>query len=445
MMVLAMESGMVLGVSDFYLQILILGSSILAVAFFSSSEAALLAVNKERIRHLAAEGQGSAKAVERVLSKHDKFFSAILLTENAFLIFASSVGTVITFNLIDRFDIKFIPPELLATFVLTIIIVQFGKIMPKTLAARGSGIWSLVVARPVQWTIWIETWILFLFTLIPGFIYRLAGGDPNRMAPSVTEGELRMLIGVAGTEGAVQKAEAEMLENVFHFGDRMLSESITPRPDIAWVERDTSLREFLTLYSRYPHSRYPVFENDVENIIGILSVKDVIGAIANGKLKTGDSVTKSLRPIYFAPESKPIALLFDELRASGNQIAVVVDDNGGVSGIVTMKQLLEVIVGDFGEEGEPATEGFVSTGFEQYELSAAMSIQEVNEKLDLTIPDGDYQTLAGYILKQLGRIPSPGDLFYQGELRFEVKTMRRLRIEQVEVRRIYQRTKSKNS
>ena len=444
-MILAMETGVILGISDMYLQILILVGSILAVAFFSSSEAALLAVNKVRIRHLAEEGQGSAKAVERVLSNHDKFFASILLTENAFLIFASSVGTVIAFDLADRFDIQFIPPELLATLVLTIVIVQFGEITPKTLAARGSGLWSLVVARPVQWVMWIETWIIFLFTLVPRFIYRLAGGDPNRMVLSVTEGELRMLIGVAGTEGAVQKAEAEMLENVFHFGDRTLSEEITPRPDIVWVERDTSLRGFLKMYSAHPHSRFPVFDGNVENIIGVLSVKDVVGAIANGKLKPADSVTKNLRPVYFAPEAKPIALLFDELRGTGNQMAIVIDENGGVSGIVTLKQLLEVIVGDFGEDGEPATEGFVATGFEQYELSAAMSIQEVNEKLDLTVPEGDYQTLAGYILKQLGHIPNPGDHFYHGELRFEVKTMRRLRIEQVEVRRIYQRPKPEKS
>jgi CBS domain containing-hemolysin-like protein len=176
-----------------------------------------------------------------------------------------------------------------------------------------------------------------------------------------------------------------------------------------------------------------------------LSVKDVIGAIASDNMESGDSVTKNLRPVYFAPEAKPIALLFEELRGSGNQIAIVVDDNGGVSGIVTLKQLLEVIVGDFGEEGQPATEGFVATGFEQYELSASMSIQEVNEKLDLGLVEGDYQTLAGYILKQLGHIPNSGDYFYHGALRFEVKTMRRLRIEQVEVRRIYQKVKPDTS
>ena len=433
-----MESGEVLGVSNIYLQLLILVGSILVVALFSSSEAALLAANRVRIRHLAEEGRGSAKAVERVVNRHEKFFAAILLTENAFLVFASVVGTIMTIDLVERANIRAVPPELLATIVLTIVLVQFGEIIPKTLAARGANGWSLIVARPIQFFMWAETVVLYLFTIVPRLIYRFAGGDPNRMGPSVTEGELRMLIGVAGTEGAVQRAEAEMLEKVFHFGDRRLSEAMTPRPEIAWVQRGATLQEFLALYAFYAHTRFPVFEDNHENVVGFLSAKDVLGAIARKKLQPGDSVTDELRPAYFAPESKPVAELFDELRTSGRQMAVVVDQHGGVSGLVTLKQLMGVIVGTFGEEGQPLEEAFVATGVEQYRLSAAMSIQEVNASLTLGLPEGNYKTLAGFILKQMGRIPEVGDQTTYSDLRFEIKAMRGMRIEQVEVQRLPQ-------
>ena len=437
-----MESGEVLGITNTYLHLLILVGSILVVALFSSSEAALLAANRVRIRHLAEEGQGSAQAVEQVVNKHEKFFAAILLTENAFLIFASAVGTVMTINLAEQVDIGGVPPELIATFVLTIVIVQFGQIIPKTLAARGANGWSLIVARPIQFVMWAETVVLYLFTLVPKLIYRLAGGDPGRMGPSVTEGELRMLIGVASTEGAVQRAEAEMLEKVFHFNDRPLSEAMTPRSEIVWVQRGATLQEFLALYALHAHTRFPVFEDNHENVVGFLSVKDVLRAVAQGKLQPNDRVTGQLRPAHFTPQAKPVGELFDELREGGHQMAIVIDQHGGVAGLVTLKQLMEVIVGAFGEEGQPPEAAFVATGLERYRLSAAMSIQEANARLRLGLPEGDYKTLAGFILKRMGRIPEVGDQATYSDLRFEVRAMRRLRIHQVEVQRVPQPAES---
>ena len=434
-----MESTAVLGISNIYVQLLILIGSILALALFNSAEAALLAANRLRIRHLAELGSGSAKAVERVVNKPEKFFAAISLTVNAFLIFTAAIGTVMAIGLVERADIRALPPELIATLVLTGIIVQFGEIAPKTLAARGATGWALVVARPIEFIIWAETIFIALFTIIPKLLYRLAGGDPKQMVGlSVTESELRTLIGVAGTEGAVHRTEAEMLEKVFHFGDRLVQEVVTPRTEIAWVEQGTTLQDFLALYAYHAHTRFPVFDGDHENVVGTLSVKDVLEEIAQGKLQPADSVTDRLRPAYFVPEAKPVAQLFDELQARGHQMAIAVDQHGGVSGLVTLKQLLEVIVGTFGEEGEPVEKGFVATGIEQFELSAGMAIEEANTKLALDLPEGDYQTLAGFMLKQMGRIPQVGDYFVYGNLRFEVKAMGQLRIEQVEVRRLPQ-------
>ena len=177
-----------------------------------------------------------------------------------------------------------------------------------------------------------------------------------------------------------------------------------------------------------------MFEGNRENIVGILSVKDLLEAVAQGTIQPQDSATTALRPAHFVPETKPVDELFDELRKLGQQMAITVNEHGGVAGVVTLMQLLEVIVGPVGEEGEPVEEEFVAVGHGQFDVSAAMSILEANENLGIDLPEGDYQTLAGFVLEQLGHIPQEGESFRYGEVYLEVKVMRTVKIDRVEVR-----------
>ena len=241
------------------------------------------------------------------------------------------------------------------------------------------------------------------------------------------------MISVGAQAGAVEPTEAEMLEKVFHFGDRQVQEIMTPRTEIVWVEKGATLEEFLKIYSRQTHTRFPVFEGDPENIIGILSVKDLLQAIAQKGLRPGNSLADVQRSAYFVPETKLVAELFSELREAGQQMAIVVDQFGGVAGLVTLKRLLEVIVGPVGEEGEPAVEEFAAIGENIYEVDAGIGIQEANDELRLDLPEGNYQTLAGFILERLGHIPREGEHLHYKDLRLEVTEMRRLKIEQVKV------------
>ena len=421
-----------LGISSLLVQAIVLLVCIAMVAFFSSAEASLISVNKLRIRYLAEQGNRSARAVTRVLDRHEKFFATILLTENAFIIFASSVGTAVAINLLGTSGALL----LIAPVVMTVLIVAFGEITPKTLAAGASERWSLIVARPIAVVMFLETFIIYLFTVLPRVIVKVMGGKQSLWTPSITEGELRMLIDVSKAEGAVEESEAALLEKVFRFGDRQVRETMTPRPEIVWVERGTTLKEFLPLYSEHNHARFPVYDGSKENVLGVLFSKDLLLALGQGNLQAGDRVTDSLRRAHFVPETKTVSSTFSEMQQSGYGLVLTVDEFGGIAGLATFKQLLETIVGQVGDEGEAPVGPYTPVDEDTYRLDAGMGISEINEELNLDLPEGDYQTVAGFMLDKLGRIPDEGDAVEYGDLRLTIKAMTGVRIDWVELRRV---------
>ena len=421
-----------LGISSLYIQSIVLLVSIGLVAFFSSAEASLIFVNKFRIRYLAEQGNRSAHAINRVLDQHEKFFATILLTENAFIIFASSMGTAMAIKILDDQGALL----LVAPLLMTLIIVTFGEITPKTLAAASSERWSLIVARPIGVIMHLETFVIYFFTLLPRFIFKVMGRNQSLWSPSVSEGELRMMIDISRAEGAVEEGEAALLEKVFNFGDRQVREIMTPRPEIFWIERDSTLESFLSTYSEHNHTRFPVYDGTIENVIGVLSVKDMMLALGKRQLQPQESVTGVLRPALFVPETKTVSSTFGEMQQGGYGLVLTVDEFGGIAGLVTLKQLLEVIVGQVGEEGAAPEEAYTAIGQDTFRLDAGIGISEINEELKIDLPEGDYQTVAGFILYSLGRIPLEGEAVEYRNLRLTVKVMSGVRIDEVELRRL---------
>ena len=227
-----------------------------------------------------------------------------------------------------------------------------------------------------------------------------------------------------------------MLENVFQFGDRQVKEVMTPRTEMVAIQQGSVLREFLDIYSRTQHTRFPVYRNSTDNIIGIISSKDVLRRMAQENLDYNDSVTEVIRDTHFVPETKRIAELFAELRTSGRQMALVIDEFGGVSGLVTLKRLLEVVVGPVGEEGESPEEEFRAIDENTFHVEGGMSIQEANQEMNIELPHGEYETVAGFALDILGHIPVRGEEFEYENLKFEILDMRDLRIEEIRVTKL---------
>ena len=255
--------------------------------------------------------------------------------------------------------------------------------------------------------------------------------------PQIGEEEIRTLIAAGAQSGTVEAGEAALLEKVFHFGDRQVREIMTPRPEIVWVERGTTLEEFLPICLEHRHTRFPVYEGTTENVVGVLAIKDVLLAMGRQRLQSQGCVTDFLRPVYFVPETKTVSSTFSEMQHGGYGLVLTVDEFGGIAGLATLKQLLEVIVGQVGEEEGSQEEAFVPLDEHTYRLDAGVGILEINDELDLNLPVGDYQTVAGFILDKLGRIPEEGDVVEYQDLRLTVKLMDGVRIDRVELRRSY--------
>lgn len=409
-----------------FLLIPILGS-ILVVAFFSSSEAALISVNKFRIRHLAEQGSSSAKTVSRVLARHERFFATILLTENAFIILASVLAERLASDLLGDSGLSI----LIATVVMTTLIVALGEITPKTLSAQRAVGWSLLVARPIELIMALETWVIVGFTLLPRLLIRMTSGGAAR-APTITEGELGMLIDIGEAEGVVGSGGAEVLRRVLDFGDRQVRDVMTPRTQIVWVEQGTSIREFLATYGEKYHTRFPVYRGDPDAVIGIVTVKDVMRAFAQGG-SLDDSATATMRNAYFVPETKLAQALFAEMRTHGHQLAMVSDEFGSVAGLVTLKQLIQGIVGRVEDEEEVHVEELITLAPNAFEIDPRLPIAEANERLGLSLAYGRYKSVAGLILEQLRRVPVPDDEVVVGDVHFRVIEMRGARIARVVV------------
>lgn len=410
--------------------LLILG--VIGVAFFSSAEASLLSINKFRLRHLASRGHKGAQAASRVLAKHEQFFAAILLTENALIILASSVGTTLAISYLGEQTATIF----IATFVMTVFVVIFGEITPKTLAAQYADRWALLIARPIELVITAETLVLHVFTFLPRLISRVLGEQGLIRVPSITEGEIRMLVDIAEKEGTVHGKEADLVENVFRAGDKKARDVMTARTRAQWVHEGMGVREFLALYHRRPEGRFPVYKESVDNVVGVLATRDVLKAIATGELKGEAAVTSLALPPFFTPETKPLLELLDEMRASGAQMAIAVDEFGGVAGSVTLAQVLEPLLGPLTREALEGTQSFVSLSEDTVEVNGDLALEEANEQLGLGLPEGDYMTVAGMVLDHLGHIPTEGETFNVGSVAVRVARMQGRRIAKVRFRRL---------
>lgn len=425
-----MEASIPVGKMDPVLSLAIMILSVMAVAFFSSSEAALISVNKIRIHRLATEGNRNARSVERLVANHERLFATILLTENAFIIFSSSVATTFFHAILPAGS------ELIATLIMTVFVVIFGEITPKTFAAQNAERLSLLVARPIEiWTTIVRP-IIWAFTLVTNFFLRLLHSRTDMRSPFVTEDEIRMLVDIGEKEGTVEDVEGAMVHRVFEFGDRRVAEAMIPRPDIVGLPLHATIGDLLQTFGTSSHARFPVYDRDLDDVVGILSIKDVMLALSQGA--THDSGIQDLiRPVTFAPESKRIGELFAEMQQGNIQMAIILDEYGGTAGLVTTEELVEEIVGNLSDELVIGCQDVQSIDERTYRVDAGMRVDELNEELSLKLPESeDYETVAGFVLADLGHIPREGEEVYYHGLKIVVTEMSGVKIETVTITKI---------
>jgi putative hemolysin len=404
--------------------------SVMGYAIVNTAEIAIIGASRIRIRHLSAEGHRGAQALGRLRAREEHFFATIVIFQNLFVVVASTMGGLLAVDIAGGLGL------LVGTILITVGIAVLGELIPKVLAAKAADSVAMVVARPVELVVFVMRPVAAVLAPIPSLVARVLFRSDAKITHTVSEAELRMLIDIGAEEGAVGEEEAELMERVFRFYDRRVNEIMVPRTEAVWLESGTSVREFYEQYDATPHSRFPVYHESADNVVGIVNIKDVLRLIAQRKVTDDTPVDELMRPAYFVPETKLLGALFVEMQEQRQQMAIIVDEYGGTAGIVTLELLLEEMVGRLTDElGQPVEE-FKAIDERTVRVDGGMSVDEARDELELPIPDGDYETVAGYILDVLGHIPKVGETIDGDGYSVRVSDVQGRKIEEVVVTRL---------
>ncbi len=394
-------------------------------AFFSSAETSMTTVNKIRIQSLAEQGDKRASILLTVIEDSGKLLSTILIGNNIVNISASSLATTITMRLFGNAAVS------ISTGIITLLVLIFGEITPKTMASLHAEKMALSYARIIHFLMFLLTPVIFLVNKMAKGVLTLLRVDDSVKGNTITEHELRTLVNVGHKEGVIETEERQMIYNVFDFGDSQAQDVMVPRIDVIFADVNSSYEDLIQLFREEKHTRFPVFEETTDNIIGIINVKDLL--LTDQKDFT---LRKILREAYFTYEYKKTSELLMEMKEHSVSFAVVLDEYGATSGIVTLEDLVEEIVGDIHDEYDIEEEDDLTEilpGKEYLALGSAR-LDDLDEVLHLDIESDDYDSIGGYIIEQLDRFPEKGEsVTTESGIRLVVDKVERNRIESVHI------------
>lgn len=418
--------------SDLYLNLFILIMLLLGSAFFSSSETALMAMNIAKIRQL--EETEDKKDIDRlkdiVKNKLNDFLVTILLGNNIVNIAATAITTQLVGRLVGGGQ-----GIVLATFIMTTLILVFGEISPKSYAAQNAEKVALKTSRILQFLSTVFKPVLWIFTAISHIIIRIAGGEMQGVTAIVTEEEIMSLVDVGEEEGVVKHQEREMIEGVFEIDESDVSDVMIPRIDIIAVEDDINLKEVIDVVIDKGHSRIPVYKESVDNIIGVVYAKDLLklAKSTNGDLEHL-SIKDILHEAYYIPEGKKLSKLLKELQIKKVHMAIVLDEYGGTEGLVTIEDILEEIVGEIFDEFDFEEKKVDKIGDNKYIIKGDLDLEEIEDFFDIEFSEDDkedYDSIGGFIFNTLDRVPKNGDVVSHTNVNFIVKKVMKRRIKEV--------------
>ena len=399
---------------------------ILLSAFFSSAETAMTTVNRIRIQALIEQGDKRAIILDKVISNSSKMLSTILIGNNIVNISASSLMTTLTIQVLGNVYVG------AATGVLTLIILLFGEITPKTLASLHAEKIALSYAKIIYFLTILLTPVVFIVGKLGNGVMYLLRVDPNAKANPMTEHELRTLVNVSQEDGFIEREEKQMIYNVFDFGDSAAKDVMIPRIDMTFVDINSTYDELMEIFREDMHTRFPVYEETTDNIVGIINIKDLILYPKNQEF----SIQKILREPYFTYEYKRTADLMVEMRKASVNLAIVLDEYGSTAGLVTLEDLLEEIVGEIRDEYDEDEEEDlkeIQPGKEYIALGSA-KLDDINEALSIHLESEDYDSVGGYIIEQLDSLPSQGQsVTLENGIRLVVDELDKNRIEAVHI------------
>ena len=405
------------------IQFFILIILVLLSAFFSSAETSLTTANKIKLKALADEGDKRSKTVLKATEDSGKMLSAILIGNNIVNLSAASLVTTLALNLWGSAAIAF------ASGTLTVIILIFGEITPKTLATIRSDKMARIYAGSILFLMRILTPAIFIINKLAFLVLTLLRVDPSAKAPSMTEHELRTIVDVSHEDGVIESEERQMIYNVFDFGDSLAKDIMVPRVDMTFLDVESTYEEMLDVFRREKFTRLPVYEGSTDNVIGVLNVKDLLVHDSSREF----NLRSLLREPYFTYEFKKTSELMMEMRKDSINFTIVLDEYGATAGLITLEDLLEEIVGEIRDEYDKDEEELIrEIGEREYIVEGSLKLDDLNNALGLTLDSEDYDSVGGYVIERLDHLPHAGEFIVDGhDIRMVVDTVDKNRIDKV--------------
>lgn len=414
---------------DSTIQVVAILILILLSAFFSSAETALTTVNKHRLRALAEEGNRNAQRVLKLIENPAKMLSAILIGNNIVNISASALATTVTTNV---FGSKFVGAS---TGILTLVVLLFGEITPKSLATLYNEKIALIYIHVVAPLVTLLTPVIWLVDKLSGIIFFILRVDRDAANNQMTEGELRTIVDVSVEDGVIEKEEKSMINNVVDFGDSKAKDVMVPRADMALVSVDATFDEVFEIFNEEHYSRLPVYDDNKDTVIGIVYLKDLFFfQNQNDNKKMAFSIRNIMREPFFVYEYQKTSSIMAEMRNRFVSLAIVLDEYATAVGLITIEDLIEEIVGEIRDEFDmDELKMITKISDNHYEIDAAMKLSDLEDSIGIELESENYDSLGGYVIELLDHLPNVGETVKKDGMTFQVVSMEKNRIDRIAV------------
>lgn len=430
--------------SSLILQVIFLLVLVAINAFFAASEIAIISLNDKKIKKMAEEGHKKAILLYNLISEPSRFLATIQVGITLSGLLASALASESFADRLTNFAVAAGVPvdssliKLIAVVIITMLLsyftLVFGELVPKRIAMQTPEKIAMFAIKPLQFLLHVANPFVRFLTFSTNFFIRLFGGNPDFNEHNITEEEIRMMMDVGEEKGVIQETEKEMIDNIFEFDNTNVSEIMTHRTDIAAISLDTELDRVMDVVIKEKYTRMPVFEDTIDNIVGILHVKDLLQYVKNCDSENF-SLKEIIRQPYYVPGSKKTDELFKELQKNKTHMAVVIDEYGGTAGIVTIEDLLEEIVGNIFDEYDEEEREIEKLDENTFLMQGTVNLDTIKDFLEVELPSENYETLSGFVIEQLGRIPGEDEkpiIEYNG-LVFKVEEVDEKRISKLKV------------
>ena len=407
------------------IQIILLVILLVGSGFFSASETALMSLSRIKMRHMEEDGVKGAKLVSSLVEDSNRLLTSILIGNNIVNIAATSIATSLFTATLGAQGVA------MATGVMTVLVLIFGEITPKTISANNPEKASLVVSKPIKFFVIILTPVVWVFNIITKVIFKLFGVDDNGVKPFITEEELKTMVNVSHEEGLLEIEEREIINNVFEFGDMQAKEAMVQRLDIVAIDMEDSYDEIIELFKTEKLSRMPVYEETIDDIIGTLNIKDII-FLSDEEIENFD-IKKYIRDPFFTYEFKKITQLLEEMKKDKSQMAIVVDEYGGTAGLITIEDLVEVIVGDIEDEYDEEEDEIQVINSNEFLVEGSTKISDVNEGLGIELESEEFDSIGGYIIGYIKHIPEENEVIEVDGIKFNIESVDKNRIKKIRI------------